>query len=82
MHDEITDRIRIRMGKQIHGRNHYVLAGNVYNWQVQHNVLHPYLPHPCRDDIRRRRSIIRLQRCHRIVFTVFNNIIWFFYTDY
>jgi linoleoyl-CoA desaturase len=29
-----------KLGEQIHGGTIYVLAGNVYNWQVQHNVLH------------------------------------------
>jgi linoleoyl-CoA desaturase len=28
----------------------YVLAGNVYNWQVQHNVLHHNVHQPGHDE--------------------------------
>jgi linoleoyl-CoA desaturase len=60
----------------------YVLAGNVYNWQVQHNVLHhTYTNIPGHDEDLDGRKSVLLKKQNGITFTVFNNIILFFYMD-
>jgi fatty acid desaturase len=61
----------------------YVLAGNVYNWQVQHNVLHhTYTNIPGHDEDLDAELSVLLKKQNGITFTVFNNIILFSYMDY
>jgi linoleoyl-CoA desaturase len=58
----------------------YVLA-NVYNWQVQHNVLHHTTNIPGHDELDAGRIIRFTKMLNGITFTVFNNITLCFYTD-
>jgi linoleoyl-CoA desaturase len=45
-----TVRTRQELGDKFMGGTIYVLA-NVYNWRVQHNVLHPYTNIPGHDEL-------------------------------
>jgi fatty acid desaturase len=61
----------------------FMLAGNVYNWQVQHNVLHhTYTNIPGHDEDLDGQLSVLLKKQNGITFTVFNNIILFSYMDY
>jgi fatty acid desaturase len=60
----------------------YVLAGNVYNWQVQHNVLHhTYTNIPGHDEDLDAENNSLYKRQNGIIFMVSNNIIRFFLYD-
>jgi fatty acid desaturase len=63
----------------------YILAGNVHNWQVQHNVLHhTYTNIPGHDeDLDAGRIIIDLQKMQNGILSIaFNNITLYFYMVY
>jgi fatty acid desaturase len=63
----------------------YILAGNVHNWQVQHNVLHhTYTNIPGHDeDLDAGRIIIVLQKMQNGILSIaFNNITLYFYMVY
>jgi linoleoyl-CoA desaturase len=79
----ITAPILINHGSINSWWNYLCLAGNVYNWQVQHNVLHhTYTNIPGHDEDLDGRLFVLLKKQNGITFTVFNNIILFFYMDY
>jgi fatty acid desaturase len=59
----------------------YVLAGEIYSWQVQHNVLHhTYTNIPGHDENLLPEELFVLLKKRSIVFTFFNNV--GFATDY
>jgi fatty acid desaturase len=62
----------------------YILAGNVHNWQVQHNVLHhTYTNIPGHDEDLDAGRIIDLQKMQNGILSIaFNNITLYFYMVY
>jgi fatty acid desaturase len=81
---EIMVRILIKLVNKFMGGTIYILAGNVHNWQVQHNVLHhTYTNIPGHDEDLDAGRIIRFTKEQNGILSIaFNNITLYFYMVY